>query len=163
MVPPSVSEPAQPFDPADPAAADRLLLAAREVEAMPRRKDQLLPALLTAQHALGWLPPAAITHVAEHIRVPASEVYASATGYSELLLERPVPGTWRVCTGVACDLAGARALLTAVSGVSGAYIRPTDCQFLCALAPVVVDDAECLYGRVTAERIARLVADGSAR
>ena len=142
-----------PYDPAAPADADRLLFAARSVEALPRRRDQLLPALLVAQHVLGWLPRAAIEQVASHVRVPVSEVYANATGYSELRLDRPTPGTWHVCTGVSCDLAGASALIEAAGAALPGQVRPIDCQFLCALAPVAVDDAERLHGRVTLDRI----------
>jgi len=142
-----------PYDSAAPADAERLQWALRSVDALPRRRDQLLPALLVAQHALGWLPRAAIEHAATHIHVPVSEVYATATGYSELLLERPTPGTWHVCTGVSCDLAGGRALLDAVSEALPGRAQAIDCQFLCALAPVAVDDAERLHGRVTPSRI----------
>lgn len=114
------------------------------ITALPRRKDQMLPAFHAAQDELGWLPRAAIEAVAAHIRVPESEVYASATAYSELRLERPQEGTWGVCTGVACDLAGANGLLEAAPG----HARPIDCQFLCALAPVAVDPDEAPHGRV---------------
>ena len=48
--------------------------------------------------------------------------------------------------GVACDLAGASELITCVDNV-----EQIDCQFLCALAPVVVDQHEQLYGRVTTD------------
>lgn len=150
---------ASPFDPDAPDASTRLEVAARSIDALPRRRDQLLPALLAAQHALGWLPREAFAHVAEHIRVPVSEVYANATGYSELRLERPVPGVWHVCTGVSCDLTGARALLDAVAASLPGRVQPIDCQFLCALAPVAIDDAERLYGRVTAERVLALAAN----
>ncbi|MSQ30962.1 MAG: hypothetical protein EXR64_02905 [Dehalococcoidia bacterium] len=156
----------QPFDSDAPDASARLAAAAHAVQALPRRRDQLLPALLTAQHALGWLPREAVVHVAEHVRVPVSEVYATATGYSELRMERPVPGTWHVCTGVSCDLLGARALLAAVEAALPGWVRGIDCQFLCALAPVAVDDAERLYGRVTAERVlalARAETEGTVR
>ncbi|MEI7926843.1 MAG: hypothetical protein WCI61_11745, partial [Chloroflexota bacterium] len=47
-----------PYDSAAPADAERLQWALRSVDALPRRRDQLLPALLVAQHALGWLPRA---------------------------------------------------------------------------------------------------------
>ena len=125
----------------------------------------MLPALLAAQHALGWLPREAVAHVAEHVRVPVSEVYATVTGYSELRLERPVPGTWHVCTGVSCDLSGARALLAALDAALPGRARGIDCQFLCALGPVAVDEAERLHGRVTTERVlalARAAGDGEA-
>ena len=133
------------YAPDAPDAAERLHTARDAVAALPARRDQLLPAFQAAQHTLGWLPREAIEHVAAHLRLPVSEVYATATAYSELRLERPEPGAWYVCTGVACDLAGADALIEA----AGTHARRIDCQFLCALAPVVHDDAERLYGRVT--------------
>ena len=116
------------------------------VDALPRDRDQLLPGLQAMHEALDWLPREAISYVASHIRVPVSEVYATATAYSELRLEPPVAGQWHVCTGVACDLAGAPALLEAAP--TAARI---DCQFLCALAPVVADEHERLFGRVSAD------------
>ncbi|MFA7249456.1 MAG: NAD(P)H-dependent oxidoreductase subunit E [Dehalococcoidia bacterium] len=146
----------RPFDRDAPDASARLEAAGRGVAALPRRRDQLLPALLAAQQVLDWLPREAITLVAEHVRVPVSEVYATVMGYSELRLERPVPGAWRVCTGVACDLGGARELLDALGAALPGRAAGTDCQFLCALAPVAVDPDERLHGRVTADRIAAL-------
>ena len=98
------------------------------VDALPRRRDQLLPALLAAEHALGWLPEPAIEHVANHTRIPLSEVYATATAYSELRLEPPVEGRWNVCTGVACQQAGADALVDAL----GERAAPTACRRACS-------------------------------
>lgn len=118
------------------------------VDVLPREREQLLPALLAMHEALHWLPREAISYVASHIRVPLSEVYATTTAYSELRLEPPVAGQWHVCTGVACDLAGAAALLEAAPGAAR-----IDCQFLCALAPVVADEHETLFGRVTAAEL----------
>lgn len=117
------------------------------VDALPRERDQLLPALQALHDELHWLPREAISYAASHIRVPLSEVYATATAYSELRLEPPVPGQWHVCTGVTCDLAGASELIEAAPD----QVARTDCQFLCALAPVVADEHEQLYGRVTAD------------
>ncbi len=130
------------------------------VDALPRRRDQLLPALLAAEHGLGWLPEPAIEHVASHIRVPLSEVYATATAYSELRLEvplgAPVAGRWGVCTGVACREAGADALLAAL----GDRATPVDCRFACALAPVAEDGRGALFGRCIAERLTEHVDAG---
>ncbi|MEX2032184.1 MAG: NAD(P)H-dependent oxidoreductase subunit E [Dehalococcoidia bacterium] len=143
-----------PYDPDGPDATERLREARAAVDALPRERPQLLPAFLAAQHALRWLPREAIEHVAEHTRIPVSEVYATATAYSELLLQRPEPGTWYVCTGIACDMAGAPSLIEAAPGRT----RAIDCQFLCALAPVVHDDQERLYGRVSAANLAEQAA-----
>ena len=132
-----------------PLDAGALADARAAIDALPRRKDQVLPALQAAQHALGWLPREAIEHVHRHTQVPISELYATATAYSELRFEPPVPGRWHVCMGVSCDLAGASALLTALPERTARI----DCQFLCPLAPVVVDEHERLYGRVTPDSL----------
>ena len=124
------------------------------VDALERRRDMLLPALQAAEHALGWLPEPAIEHVAAHVRVPLSEVYATATAYSELRLKRPPPGQWRVCTGVTCREGGAGAVLDAL----GESATSIDCRFLCALAPVIEDERGRLYGRCSAERAVALAA-----
>tara|TARA_Y100000588_G_scaffold343314_1_gene388747 strand:+ start:308 stop:739 length:432 start_codon:yes stop_codon:yes gene_type:complete len=116
------------------------------VDALPRDKDQLLPALLAMHQALDWLPREAISYVANHVQVPLSEVYATTTAYSELRLEPPVPGQWHVCTGIACNLAGADKLLDQIPNTAR-----IDCQFLCALAPVICDEDEQLFGRVSVE------------
>jgi len=135
-----MSEEAQPFD------LETMQAGISAVDALPRDREQLLPGLQAMHDELHWLPREAISYVASHIRVPLSEVYATATAYSELRLEPPVAGQWHVCTGVACDLAGAAALLEAAPNTAG-----IDCQFLCALAPVVADEHERLSGRVTAD------------
>jgi formate dehydrogenase beta subunit len=145
---------ALPYDPGTEDAAARIAEAARAIEAHPRVKTALLPALLDAQHALAWLPRTAIERVAAWVRVPVSEVYATATAYSELRLAPPDPATWHVCTGVSCDLAGADALLAA----SPERTARIDCQFLCALAPVVADPRERLLGRMTPDSLRERVA-----
>ena len=127
------------------------------VDVLPRRRDQLLPALLAAEYDLGWLPEPAIEHVATHIRVPVSEVYATATAYSELRLESPVPGRWGVCTGVTCREAGADALIAAL----GDRATAVDCRFACALAPVAEDDRGALLGRCTVARLDERAGSGA--
>jgi NADH:ubiquinone oxidoreductase subunit E len=118
------------------------------VDRLPRERDQMLPALHAMHEALRWLPREAISYVASHVRIPLSEVYATTTAYSELRLDPPVPGQWHICTGVACDLAGAQDLLEAAPDAAG-----IDCQFLCALAPVAADEHERLFGRVSADEL----------
>ncbi len=135
-----------------------LAAAAEAVSTLPRAREQMLPAFHEAQHAIGWLPRAAIELVASHTRIPVSEVYATATAYSELRLQAPVAGQWQVCAGVSCDLAGARALHEDQPDRTAL----TDCQFLCALAPVVVDEHERLHGRMSASLLGELLADAPA-
>ena len=48
------------------------------VDALPRRRDQLLPALLAAEHALGWLPEPAIGPVVRVGRAQNDRYYCVA-------------------------------------------------------------------------------------
>jgi NADH:ubiquinone oxidoreductase subunit E len=135
-------------DDSPPIDLEAMQTGISSVDRMPRDRDRLLPALLAMQEALDWLPREAIRYVASHVRVPVSEVYATTTAYSELRLEPAVAGQWHICTGVACDLAGAASLLKAAPDAAR-----IDCQFLCALAPVVTDEHEQLFGRVSADEL----------
>ncbi len=49
---------------------------------IPRRRDQLLPALHAVHAAAGWLPEAGIAAAARHVFIPLSEVYGTVTSYS---------------------------------------------------------------------------------
>lgn len=141
------------------SAIDPALLeaAAEAVGALPRAREQLLPAFHAAHEVIGWLPRPAIELVAAHTRIPVSEVYATATAYSELRLEPPVPGRWGLCAGVSCALAGAHALRE----LRPDLIEAVDCQFLCALAPVAVDPKGGLHGRADEETVRELIEDGA--
>ncbi len=107
---------------------------AAALAALPRRRDQLLPALLAVQAVAGWLPEAAITAAARHVYVPLSEVYGTVTGYSELRLSAPQPGRIELCTGLSCRVAGADAVREALP--AGTHVEPVSCRFLCGVAPV---------------------------
>ena len=63
------------------------------------------------QHAERWLSPEALAAVAEHLRVPRSEVWGVATHYPEFRLARPGRNVLRVCTGVSCRIRGSLDLL----------------------------------------------------
>lgn len=115
---------------------------------LPRRRDQLLPAL-HAVHALqGWLPEPAIEAVGDLTSVPLSEVYGIISSYSELRLAPPPERLIEVCTGLSCRLAGADDLLAAAER-NGVHVEGVPCRFLCGVAPVA--DVEGRYlGRLTA-------------
>ncbi|MFN8558824.1 MAG: hypothetical protein U0531_16295 [Dehalococcoidia bacterium] len=101
---------------------------------LPRRRDQLLPAL-HAVHALGGCrkrrsrpPPAMST-----CRCPRSTASSPAT--AEFRLTPPDPDRIEVCTGLTCLMAGAEAIIAAQP--AGAHVERVPCRFLCAVAPVV--------------------------
>src|SRR6059036_2451861 len=125
----------------------------------PRERTWLLPALQAAQRAEGWLSSETLATVADHLRVPKSEVWGVASHYPELRLARPGRRIVRVCTGVACVARGGQDLLERCERRLGVRAGDTtrdgaltleaiDCAFACAVAPVVEAD-HAYRGRVS--------------
>ena len=134
-----------------------------------RNRDALLPALHLLQHEHGHLPEWALQVVGWHLRVPASEIYGSATSYSELRIGPPARRSVTVCTGLACWLAGGEELLSAVQralatggDTSGdTSIDTTACAFICGVAPAAGVDGRWL-GRVTGSKLLAAIQDAPA-
>ncbi len=130
-----------------------------------RSRDNLLPALHYLQHEHGYLPEWALQVVGWHLRVPASEVYGSATSYSELRLDAPSPHSIVVCTGLACWQSGSDDLLNAVlqhlDTEDTASVTTTACAFMCGLAPAVRVNGSW-RGRLDAGRMVSLIENAPA-
>jgi NADH:ubiquinone oxidoreductase subunit E len=134
--------------------------------AFPRDHRAALPALQRVQAELGSLPLWAIGAVAEHLRVPKSELYGVATHYPELRLEPRGERVVRVCTGLSCRVVGAPAVLGALEATLGVRagqttadgavsLEETHCAFICGVAPVVEVDGVA-HGGLSAEQAAAL-------
>ena len=117
------------------------------------RRDALIETLHTVQDAFGHLDRDALAHVSAALREPLSRVYGVATFYSYFTLERPGDHTCVVCTGTACHLYGAGAILAALEREVGVAAGATSadgtlsvltarCVGTCSLAPVVEVDSE---------------------
>jgi NADH:ubiquinone oxidoreductase subunit E len=130
---------------------------AAALEALPRRRDQVLPALHTVHAVQGWLSEPAIEAVSDLTSVPLSELYGIVNSYSEFRLKPPHEPHIEVCTGLSCRLAGADELLKA--STTGIVIETIACRFLCGVAPVAEIDGR-YHGRLTAERFAALLPAG---
>lgn len=132
-----------------------------------RTRSNLLPALHFLQHEHGYLPEWALQVVGWHLRVPASEVYGSATSYSELRLDAPPALVITICTGLACWLVGGDVLVTSAqqTGEESASVETTACAFICGVAPAVSvtgqgGDRRWL-GRMNTERLAAVIAEAN--
>jgi NADH-quinone oxidoreductase subunit F len=134
------------------------------VASFPRERTWLLPALHAVQHALGWLPEPALTAVAAHLRVPASEVYGVASGYPEFRLAPRGRHHVRVCAGVSCTLTGGPALAAALARRFGdpaeVSVEPADCFFECSMAPMLEVDG-AYRGRVSPADVDTLFASAA--
>jgi bidirectional [NiFe] hydrogenase diaphorase subunit len=123
----------------------------------------LIEVLHTVQETFGYLTDEALSYVAASLCVPPSKVYGVATFYHFFTLKPPGEHTCVVCTGTACYIKGADALLDAMHEVAG--IRPGEttpdgklslvtarCLGSCGLAPMAVFDNQ-VVGKLTPESI----------
>lgn len=85
----------------------------------------LLEALHEAHDAEGWLSRGSVTRIAHGLRMPVAEAWEAATSYPDFHFESR-PSAARVCTGLSCQLAGARGSSDDVAA---------GCQFRCYDAP----------------------------
>jgi len=116
--------------------------------------DALIEVLHTAQELFGFLSMDRLREVARKLRLPPSRVLGVATFYNFFSLQPKAEHTALVCTGTACYVAGARALLdlarhrcqaAVARGEPGKLgIQQARCIGSCGLAPVVVLDGRIL-------------------
>jgi bidirectional [NiFe] hydrogenase diaphorase subunit len=141
------------------------------VEATARRHGRephaLIETLHTVQECFGYLDDVALKFVATTLRVPLSRVYGAATFYHFFTLKPKGKHTCVVCTGTACYIKGAPALLTAIEGAYG--IKPGEttednelsvltarCLGSCGLAPAAVMDGQVLGKIGPTDMLARI-------
>lgn len=141
------------------------------VEATARRHGRephaLIEMLHTVQECFGYLDDTALRFVAATLRLPLSHVYGTATFYHFFTLKPKGRHTCVVCTGTACYIKGAAALLAALEKQYG--INPgetTDdkqfsvltarCLGSCGLAPAVVLDGAVMAKATPREVLARV-------
>ena len=129
----------------------------------------VIPILQEIQEAYGHVPPVAIQRVAEHMNIPASEIYGIVTFYAQFRLQPLGKNLVRVCHGTACHLGGAEIVAEALAQATGAKegeTSPDDlftvervaCLGCCSLAPCVMVNNET-HGRLTPESVNKLVTE----
>lgn len=118
-----------------------------------REQSAMLPLLHLAQKQHGgWLPRAALDHVADFLKLPRIRVYENATFY-DMYNTRPTGRVQlRVCTTTPCWLCGSDEVVRACREALGCevgestadgrfFLREFECLGACANAPVLwVDD-----------------------
>ena len=116
-----------------------------------REPNALIETLHTVQESFGYIDESALRFVAATLRVPLSRVYGAATFYHFFTLKPKGRHTCVVCTGTACYIKGAPALLASIEKTHG--IKPGEttvdgelslvtarCLGSCGLAPAAVVD-----------------------
>ena len=131
--------------------------------------DALIEVLHTVQQAFGYLDDTALAYVAGSLKVPLSKAYGVATFYSLFMLKPQGEHTCVVCTGTACHINGAGAILSGISKRFGIGPKETTadnrvslltarCLGACSIAPAVVYDGEAKGKQTSDQVIARLEA-----
>jgi formate dehydrogenase len=111
----------------------------------PRRRDLLIEHLHTVQDRFGCLADRHLVALADEMRLAMTEVYEVATFYHHFDVVKdgeaaPPAITVRVCDSIACELAGAEALLERLPRALGADVRVlhAPCIGRCEQAPAAV-------------------------
>jgi formate dehydrogenase len=123
----------------DPKALDEVRALLGDA---PRDRDLLIEHLHRIQDAHFCLSAAHLAALAQEMRTSLTEIYEVATFYAHFDVvmedETPPPAiTIRVCDSIACEMAGAEALLAALAGKAGDGIRVlrAPCMGACDRAP----------------------------
>ena len=132
----------------------------------PRRPDLLIEHLHLIQDHYRCLSTQHLAALAQELRLAQTEVYEVASFYHHFDVVReggdaPAALTVRVCDGIACELAGADALLERLPAILGADVRVlhAPCVGRCEQAPVAVVGQKAIP-RATVETVQQTVAAG---
>lgn len=146
---------------------EQLVQLTSELEAfIAENKDidgPLMPIMQKAQELFGYLSLETMTIIADALDIPVSEVYGVATFYAQFSLQPKGEYIISVCTGTACYVKGAQAVLDEVIKILGVgpgettadgkfTIQDTRCLGCCGLAPVMTINTD-VYGRLVPEDV----------
>ncbi len=134
-----------------------------------KNRGFLIESLHEAQAVFGYLPRAVQQFVADKLKLHLSEVYGVISFYS-YFTDKPV-GKYKinVCTGTACFVRGADAVLEEFKRLlvlEQGETSPDEkfslgglrCVGACSLAPVVMVN-EKVYGKVTTKMVAEIISE----
>lgn len=134
-----------------PSGDERFAMIDKHLKRSRYAQDQLIETLHIAQDVFGYLDEDVLMYVARSLRLPPSMVLGVATFYQLFTFEQPGDHTATICTGTACYVKGADAI---VSGVTDTYgilagettddgaltLKTARCIGSCSLAPMVLLD-----------------------
>lgn len=146
-----------------PKTDPRVKLIAAKLKKENYKPDALIEILHTAQNAYGYLPMDVLKYISTSLHLPPSRVYATVSFYHFFSLKSKGEHTCLVCTGTACYVKGAQAILNEIERKTGLKagevsadnklgVQVARCIGACGLAPAVVLDDE-VQAKVKPEEI----------
>lgn len=129
----------------------------------------LLPVLHDVQDALGYIPPGAVTLIAQALQLSRAEVHGVMSFYPHFRTEPGARHHVEICQAESCQAMGALTLgkhaasrlgceLKGATSDGAISLAPVYCLGLCAQSPALMIDGQP-YARVTPERFDELVAN----
>ncbi len=155
----TIAVPAKELSKTDP----RVKLIAAKLKKENYKPDALIEVLHTAQNAYGYLPMDVLKYISSSLHLPPSRVYSTVSFYHFFSLKSKGEHTCLVCTGTACYVKGAQAILNEIERQTGLKagevsadnklgVQVARCIGACGLAPAVVLDDE-VQAKVKPEEI----------
>jgi bidirectional [NiFe] hydrogenase diaphorase subunit len=157
----------EPTDCSHPSGDNRFKMLDASMKRRRFAPDSLIEVLHTAQELFGFLQNDLLHYIAHGLKLPPSRVYGVATFYHFFSFTPKGRHTCVVCTGTACYVKGAEALLEAIERQVGTTAGTTTadgrvslmtarCLGACGLAPVVVFDGEVAGNQVPESALKRM-------
>ncbi|VVE14824.1 formate dehydrogenase [Pandoraea capi] len=136
------------------------------LDAHAAQEGPLLPIFHDVQEAFGYVPPDAVSVIANALNLSRAEVHGVITFYHHFRTSPPPRHVVQICRAEACQSMGADALVAHAERVLGCAmhshsgdvaLEPVFCLGQCATSPAITIDDK-LHARVTPEKFDRLVA-----
>jgi len=149
--------------------AQPLSVTALAIKKWRGKRGALIMALHEIQNQQGFVPREAALEISAALAVPLARIYEVLTFYNYFKLDAPGKAVISVCTGTACHLKGAPALVEEFKRELGLEVGQTDasgdfhlqcvrCVGCCGLAPVAVINGKT-YGKLQPSEIRKVVAE----
>jgi NADH:ubiquinone oxidoreductase subunit E len=133
------------------------------------KRGILIAVLQRVQEKVGYLSEDAMKMIASRLSLSLSTVYGVASFYKHFHFKPRGKNVVKVCTGTACHVRGAKAVLGEMEkklGIKEGETTPdlsvtletVGCVGCCALAPVVTVNDQELYGELTPQMVDDIIA-----
>lgn len=137
------------------------------LDAIRKRRKDLIPLLQKVQAIDGYLSPRAIADISRTVKVSENEIYGVATFYTQFRFRPPGQYNIKVCLGTACHVGGGQNFMEVMktdknlshgeTSPDGKFsLERVACLGCCALAPVVVVNDE-VHGRTNRVTFTKLL------
>ncbi len=133
------------------------------------KRGILIAVLQRIQEKVGYLPEEAMKMIAERFSLSLSNVYGVASFYKHFHFTPRGRNVVKVCTGTACHVRGAKAVLKEMESKLGikegettpdlsVTLETVGCVGCCALAPVATVNDQELHGELTPAMVDDIIA-----